>query len=437
MKQKFAKYNKPDSLILISPYPKKGEVYSANMGGIASFAKNTAINLDKKVIILTNINGTKESYEEKNTLVLKCFKKNTLTSWLTIWQKLQHFKLVKNILIQFDFALYGGIITSSLIIPFLALLKLCGLNAYVVSHSVVLDVFKLSGHLDIKNNLLGKIKGFFLNKVFHLFYYLLGLFAHKIIVTEDILGKKLTKYIKEEKIVVIPHGVDCSLNSIPQEEAKRRLNVKKDEQVVLFFGFVNWFKGADFFIDTFKKTDMILGKKTHFILAGGKSATLKNKNYYNRYYSQALNKISNSKNVKITGFVPQKDIGLYFSAADLVVFPYRYFMSASGVMSLVFSYKKPFIISQSLKEMFFSKDLDQASNFVGLDQNKITFTLDKESCLQTVKRVLENGSKNKMIRMAELIREKRNWQKTAAIYTRVIFTPVYTFKKLPALSYTK
>lgn len=433
MKSNIETYNSQDSVALISLYPKKGEVYSLDISGIASYAKNTVTSLPRKAVVLCQYIGKPETYEENNALVVRCFKKNSFHLWAKILRTLRKFGLVKNVLIEFDFALYGNVFTSSLFLPFLLILKLLGYKTFVVSHSVVTDVFALSGHLGLKNNIFSKIKGFFLNKIFHLFYFILGLLAHKVIVNEQTLKERLNKYVKEERIVVIPHGVDCTLPIISQNKAKQKLGINENEQVVLFFGFINWFKGADFFVDTYSNLKSLAGRKVRFIIAGGKSATMKGARHYQKYYDEVIHKIKNAHNIEVTGFVAQNDIGLYFSAADLVVFPYRHFMSASGVLSLTFSYKKPFIVSKELADIFPKEDLSS----VGLTRDKIAFSLDPKSCVKLSETVLSNGVKEKMLRLAEIMQIKRNWRETSHLYNKTLFEPAPAVNDSIAFRYAK
>ena len=97
-------------------------------------------------------------------------------------------------------------------------------------------------------------------------------------------------------------------------------------------------------------------------------------------------------------------------------------MTASGVLSLVFSYKKPFIVSSSLKEMFQSPDLEQTLKATKLDQKDFVFNLNKSSCLSLTKKVLKNGIKAKMHTFTEIIREKRSYRNTTLLYEQALFT---------------
>jgi len=437
IKKLIAKYNHPQTLIMVSVYPKKGEVYSAGTSGVASYAKNLARSLDRKVVVLADFNDKPSVYEEDNILVIRCFRKNRALMWLSILFYILKFGDTKTILVQFDFAIYGGVLTTSLVIGFLGLLRLGGYKTRVVMHHVVTDALKLSGHLGINDNFLGKIKGFVYNFVFRLFYRLLGMSSGKIIVLEESLKKNLATIIPSGKLTSIPHGVDSDLVAIPKDKARKNLGISQKDYVVLFFGFINWFKGADFFVQTYGGINKLLGKKTRFILAGGKSPTMKDKSFYQKYFSQVLEKIYESKNITITGYVAQRQIKNYFGAADLVVFPYRHLMTASGVLSLVFSYKKPFIISRQLSEMFCSADFINTLKIAGLIKEDLVFDLEEKSCLAVTQKILGNGLKPKMMQLARIMREKRAYQQTGWLWDQTLFNTNLNFKHSPVLGYSR
>jgi len=434
-KKLYQKYNQTASLAVVSLYPEKGEVYSPGTTGVASYTKNLVTSLDRPVVIFAGYKDRPRVYEEDNGLVIRCFKPGRIGMWREIIKSLRRFTQIKKVLVQFDFAMYGGILTSSLVIPFLLWLRLLGFQPYLVTHSVILDVNKLSGHVGLGKGFKDKIKAWFYNLSFYLFYAFLGLLVRKVIVLEEPLRKRLAKVIRGEKIVAIPHAVDTSLKPMVKSKARKELGIGQNEAVVMFFGFVNWFKGADIFASTFKRKQKLLGKKARFIIAGGVSPTLSEKSYYQKYFTQVQQMADNSRNVEITGCLPQEKIAAYFSAADLVVFPYRYFMCASGVLSLAFSYKKPFIVSEKLSSMLKASDFASIFKEVGLDMEKITFSLEGQDFVKTTERVLRNGVKPKLIKIAKINREKRSFKETALVYEQALFTPAFSYR--PRLTFLK
>ncbi len=432
-------YNHRDTLLVVSLYPKKGELYSSGTSGLASYAKNIVTHMRHRVVVLADKSGKKEEiYEEKGVLVLRCFERNNPFLWFQILKKLLLFSSAKNILIQFDFAVFGGNIPTFSVIFFLGVLKLLGRQVSVVMHHVVLDAFKLKGHIGLKDNFAGRIKGNLYNVIFHLFYRLAGRLSDKTVVLEDALRQNLGKIVDENKILTIPHGVDTEIQNPEKEESRKKLRIGKDEYVVMFFGYINWFKGADFFVEAFGNVQKVLNKKTRFILAGGESPTMIDRPHYRDYYGKIMDNAGRSHKVEVTGYIPQKDLATYFSAADLIVLPYRHFMTASGVLSLVFSYRKPFIISEELKSMFDSDDFRQALEMSGLKISDMVFALDSKSCLSTAENVLVNGLKGKMTKMAGIIREKRSYRNTAMIFDSIISPhDHFSLHKPQTLGYTQ
>lgn len=416
------KFDHPETLVVVSLYPKKGEVYSSNISGIASYSKNVVDSLNRRTIVLADFYNNKDFYLEKNALVVRLFKKNTKRMWLNILNALRQLKQTKKLLIQFDFLMYGNLINSALILPFLFLAKALGYEINFVSHSVVTDVGRLSGHVGLGKGIRAVAKRLIYNSIFKTFYWIVGLIVTNILVLEDKLLKKIEPFVKKDKLHSAPHAVDSSLNRTNKKVARKKLGIKQSDQVVMFFGFVNWFKGTDIFARTFSKTKKILGKNTKFIIAGGKSATLSSAEHYQKFFSETLDLVYNSDNVSITGFVPQSKIKDYFAAADLVVFPYRDFMCASGVLSLAFSYQKPFIVSKPLTEMLSTEDFAESLDQVGLRAKDLTFDLTSQSLKRKTTQVLRNGLKTKIVKLSKIMRQKRSFSSKANDYDKLIFS---------------
>ncbi len=420
-KQLLAKFDTPDTLLVVSPYPKKGETYSAGISGIASYTKNIVSPLQRPIVVFTHYKNNPSYYVEDHVLVIRCFKLDTPQQWKQIYTQLKKFELAKQLLVQFDFSLYGDILNSSLIIPFLILIKKLGKKINFTFHSVVTDINRLSGHVGLGNTLIDRIKAKTLNFSFKSFYTAVGGLSDQVIVLEDPLKKRLTNFIKKEKVTTLTHPVDTQLKKISKAQARKKLGIKKNEQVVLFFGYINWFKGTDFFVETFKNTKRILNNPARFIIAGGQSATLKDQSSYQSYFTKTEYLAHQCPQIEITGYVPQEEIATYFSAADLVVFPYRYFMCASGVLSLAFSYQKPFIISESLSQITQANDFKETLNEVGLKNRDVFFELDNNSLKKITKKVLRNGIKKKMIKMAQTMRKKRAYEQLSLNLENQIF----------------
>lgn len=439
-KNQLAKYNTPDTVAVVSLYPKRGEIYSAGASGVASYTKNVVREMGQKVVVIGDRLNGKAIYEEANSLVTRVWQANHPKMWLEVLSVLRQLTQVKSLLIHFDFSMYGGMVTSGLMLPFLGLTRLLGFAPTVVSHHVIRDVRKLSGQVGLGEGIKSAVKAKLYNLAFKSFYWLLGKVASKVVVLEEPLQARLTGIIPADKLVVIPHAVDKDLVSPSKAVARKRLGYAQDEQVVMFFGYVNWFKGADFFARAVKDITQLNGKKVRFVMAGGKSPTMKDKGFYQNFYARVTKAVETSKSLELTGYVPQEKIADYFAACDLVVFPYREFMCASGVMSLVFSYQKPFIVSNKLLPMLSAPDFTRGLRQVGLRAMDMTFVMTKRSLVEVMERVLENGLKAKMRSLTRIMRDKRDFTTTANLYTTALQTadkPSLLSRAKGALAYVK
>lgn len=431
------RYNNPDTLVVVSMYPNRGETYTTGKTGVASYTKNVVKNMKRRVIVICDIDTVPEAYVENHVLVLRVFNTGESVMWADIFRTLTMFPNAKTILTQFDFAMYGDPVVSSLGIAFLGLLRLQKYHTAVTLHHIVDDVRELKGHVGLGSTPTDELIADIYNFLFHTFYRVLSLVASQVIVLEDSLKTKLETLAPWVRATAIPHGVDTQLKMLNRKRARKKLGIPLRDHVIIFFGYVNWFKGADIFTRTFARVKKMLGKHLHVIIAGGESPTLANKHYYQNFFRQVRRDVTASKHITLTGYVPQKDIATYFSAADLVVFPYRHYMTASGVMSLTFSYRKPFIISRPLAEMFKSKDFERQLDAVGLKASQITFDLYPQSIIDMTKSVLVNGRKTKLTKMANNLRVARSYVKVARLYDAALFTPATLFRKTLALHYKK
>ena len=342
MKYLIEKYNRQDSLILISSYPEKNTRYSEKVCAVGGFTKNITDNLkDHKIIFTTKLGYKKDQiYEEKNSLIYRLFKRNDLNSFIKLFLAIKKFTNVKKVLIQFEFSSFGDIYTTVLFPILLLSLKLLGKKVYFVFHQVIFDLNNLTEYLGWeKNDWRLPYFNFFLK----LFYQTNVVLSEKTIVLEEEFKQRLLKISAQpNKIIVIPHGVDTKLKIINQKLAKNKLKIE-NKPTVLYFGYLTWYKGADLMIEIAKAN-----KNINFIIAGGPSFTQRNKSHYQKY----LKKFSNlPKNLKITGFVKERQIPLYFSVSDLIILPYRSMISSSGPLSLAFSFEKPMICLKTLRKI--------------------------------------------------------------------------------------
>lgn len=402
------KYNQAKTIAVISSYPEKKSTYSKKVCAVGGFTKNTLGSFkNKKVVFTVKISKKEEIYEENNVLVFRILDRNNPLSILSLIRYIFKFNKIKNFLIEFEFGSFGNIeaVSAFLIAPFI--LKLLGKKQVVVVHQVINNLGTISGHLGWTDD---DLRIAIFNPFLHLFYKLIYFLADSTVVTEQYLKKNLKKIIgNDEKIRIIPHGVDTKIKLLDKKKSRTILKLPKNKFILLYFGYLSWYKGADLFQEYARKS--LRNKRLLFIMAGGKSFTNKNKRHYKEYLDNFIKK---PKDLVITGFVPENKINLYYSAADLIMAPYRVMMSSSGPISLSFSYEKPVILSRPLEDYFQSYDFKNALKILKLEKDDFIFDLNQESFKKRLVWAKENL--NKLADFSKLMKKKRAYGKISKQY---------------------
>jgi len=135
-----------------------------------------------------------------------------------------------------------------------------------------------------------------------------------------------------------PHPIfDNYGEKLTFELAKQKLKLDQNIRYLLFFGFIRDYKGLDLLINAF--ADERLRKFPVKLLVAGE------------YYSSPetylnLIKENNLENwIELrTDFIPDDEVNLYFSAADMVVQPYKS-ATQSGVTQIGYHFNKPMLVT--------------------------------------------------------------------------------------------
>ncbi|MFH1186545.1 MAG: glycosyltransferase [Candidatus Levyibacteriota bacterium] len=445
MRNKYLKeFNKEDSIIVISSFPRKKEKYSKGVCAVASFTKNTLLaikkqNQNKRIVVLTMKLGNKEEvYKEDGMLIIRCFKRNSSFSYFNLLQNIRKFNHVKHVLLEFEFSSFGDISSTGSLSIVIWLLSIFNKRVTIVIHQVLLDLKEISGHIGISKKSL-KIK--FLNFALKNFYKFITYPAKNIIVLENELKNRLQNIIPKEKIVVIPHGVDKQITTaLNKKKSKLKLGMEKDELVILYFGYLTWYKGVDFLVKSLQKHNRINGKKVKLVIAGGPSFTQDKKEHYQAFLRKTENLAKGLSHIEITGFVPEEKIADYFKASDVVVFPYRKFMSSSGPFSLALSFGKPVLLSENLQKLIKSNDIKEVLNKTGLLEKDIIFKLNENSLVEKIISVQKISQQKKLASFSNLLSEKRSFDSLASIYIKTIlqnYAKIYNRKLLVSPSITR
>jgi len=161
-----------------------------------------------------------------------------------------------------------------------------------------------------------------------------------IAVTHSEADRKLIaeKYrIPERDIWVIPLGPFDHYRKIDKEEAKRRLGIKEN-YIILYFGLIRKYKGVNHLIEGFSQIPPEEAGPFRLLVVG---------EVWDDLGLKELIEASPQRD-KITlrdEYVPDEDVSLYFSAADLLVLPYLR-ASQSGVAHIAITYGMPVITTK-------------------------------------------------------------------------------------------
>jgi glycosyltransferase involved in cell wall biosynthesis len=370
-------------IVHISIYPDKGQKH-VEAGGVTSYTKNLVNNINYKkedqIYVLCNkINNQYDSYTEENINVIRCFDKNPKF----IYQLYKEINKIKPdvIHIQQELSLYGNIITAYLLQWLIVLLH--KYTILITLHGVV-SISKINKEFILENNT--NVPVWLVKLAFSIIYKPLCIFSKGIIVHENIFKKILIEEykIKENKINVIPHGIE-NFQSINQQEAIKHLSLPKDKNIALFMGYLTGYKGLDLLIEGFAEY-IKQDPKAYLVIGAGKHPRLKDDPIYLKEYKRIQDKAKSllGDNHQWVGFIEEKDIKYYYSAAYVSIYPYTNQLSSSGPMSIAIGFEKPFLASEVFDNFIENKDILFQKNSNSLKDSLIKFFQNKESFKQYI-----------------------------------------------------
>ncbi len=150
--------------------------------------------------------------------------------------------------------------------------------------------------------------------------------------------ENLRVFQKDKPAQMVRHPLYDSFGEIiSKEEARNKLNINKEDPVILFFGFIRKYKGLDLLLEAM--ADERIGEKKIKLMVAGE--------FYEdeKPYRELISKLNISDRLILrTDFIPDSEVKYYLCAADAVVQPYRN-ATQSGVTPLAFHFEKPMIVT--------------------------------------------------------------------------------------------
>ena len=123
---------------------------------------------------------------------------------------------------------------------------------------------------------------------------------------------------------------------IARNEALKKLNLPTDKKYLLFFGFIRKYKGLDLLLEAMADMRLRDQEDIHLIIAG---------EYYGdkAFYEELIASHQLESRIHLfTDFIPNNEVPVYFSAADVVMLPYRS-ATNSGITQVGYFFEKPMI----------------------------------------------------------------------------------------------
>lgn len=161
--------------------------------------------------------------------------------------------------------------------------------------------------------------------------------VNRLIVHCDQAKKVIIKEYKvsPNKIVVIPIGTyeDIYKNDNNKEQARKILDLNKEDFVFLYFGPIRPYKGVPDLIKCFKSINP--NNNVKLLIIGNP--------LNNKIRKTILDQVKDLNSIYIDfRFIPNDEIQIYMNSADVVVFPYRKILTSAGVL-LAMSFGKAII----------------------------------------------------------------------------------------------
>ena len=146
--------------------------------------------------------------------------------------------------------------------------------------------------------------------------------------------------ICSDNIAVIPHGIMPVQNPPDQRDARKKLSLPQDRQIILFFGGIRPNKGLDVLL---KALEIVKARNERVLLVIAGSLLGR---FSFESYSDMIRKADLSEHVRTyIDFIPEEDVDYFFAASNLVVLPYLKFEAQSGVLLRAYAHKKPVVAS--------------------------------------------------------------------------------------------
>ncbi len=211
------------------------------------------------------------------------------------------------------------------------------------------------------------------------------------IVMSSTVEKELLSLFPDAKYVLKPHPIyEHFGRSIDKSDARKKLKLPENKNIVLFFGFIRDYKGIDELLRSFSR----LPEEFHLVIAG---------EVYGNFdkYQAIIDDLKLSEKVTLCiRYIDDSEVPAFFSAADVCVLPYKS-ATQSGIVQIAYNFNLPVIATDrgGLSEM--------------ISDNKTGLIIPFSEPALIADKIEEYFSKNyysKFSKNIQSIRDEYSWQ---------------------------
>lgn len=228
--------------------------------------------------------------------------------------------------------------------------------------------------------------------------------------------------VGENAVTVIPYGIN---NAVPAAkltaaEAKCRLGISRREKTILFFGNMRPSKGLDVLLEACEGP-LATDPGYRLIVAG--QPIRGDNNYWSRV-RPVLQRLEKSGRIILRNeYIPDQDIPLYFTAADVLALPYKEIFQ-SGVLFLGYNFGLP-VVATDVGEL--REDIVEGRT------GFICKPCDAASLARAIKKYFESDLfrelDSKRLEIREYARARHSWSEVA-VATHAVYSEL-SAKTLP------
>ena len=211
-------------------------------------------------------------------------------------------------------------------------------------------------------------------------------------------GTEIEKIAAERPDAIVrqnPHptyDVFAAEQPLPADEARRKLGLD-GKRVLLFFGFIRAYKGLDVLLEAVQRLET--DKGYHLVVVG---------EFYEdaEKYRPGLDALRRRGQLTLVDrYVPNEEVPLYFSAADVVMIPY---LSAtqSGIIQIAYAFGKP-VVATTVGGIPEVVD-DRSTGY-------LVPAGDSDAMADAVRHYFETADRGEMAQAIERHNEKYSWER--------------------------